>query len=568
MSEPIKKPRRIPESYNPKTPEIAGMMKEVQNNRFKFPPISSFNGENGIFEMPPARFIGIRHNHMPGKKGRKQLGDFLSYTFQSKTWNDVVLNLPNMICGEASDFTCEYVPETDSFSFIVGVFSPAGTSVPEGLDYREVPATLVWVWKKEDGKDGLNELNKLSNDEYRTNFDAPGFPWQAFLRADTYAVLPIKMKEKQSPESYNPKKPEIANMMKESAGKIEMNKAYEVKTANGGSYIDGVPMLRWGEWQDNTYCGCVTALLNAAGIPASYEEVMGLSGVCYKAIMRYDWDPSSEIPQNGLMCEKNVGDAFGISVYTIQEEKEVWRQAKIGINNGFLVLLLGGRFEGEWTLACGYAVENGEDKFFGRTYFDYQVDSVPQNEIYTENKYFYSNGFPGWYPGALTRFYDKKCDPISRKQALKVSLKTCIKMFEQPPGEHHIFGYDAYDVLIGGFELDNAEYQEKCRNDQYHIGSLQDARRAAYVYLNANAGLLDGKNQAKLTETARLYKTMLDNLLAAVPYEKTSSVFNGSSDPVWNKKQRSELVSALRENKKLEVQARVIIAEILENWED
>ena len=35
--------------------------------------ISKFQGEDGIFEMPPTRFIGIRHNHLPGKEGRKNL---------------------------------------------------------------------------------------------------------------------------------------------------------------------------------------------------------------------------------------------------------------------------------------------------------------------------------------------------------------------------------------------------------------------------------------------------------------------------------------------------------------
>ncbi|HML46509.1 MAG TPA: GyrI-like domain-containing protein [Clostridia bacterium] len=185
MNEAARKPAQTaPESYNPKKPELLNMAKQIQSNPFK--PISDFSGENGIYEMPPARFIGIRHNHMPGTKGRKQLGDFIDSTFQSKTWKDVVMNLPNVLCGEAGDFTCEYVPETDSFSFIVGVFAPAGTPVPEGLDSRDVPATLVWVSKKEGGK------GKDIPDGYETNFDAPGFPWQAFLRADTYAILPIK----------------------------------------------------------------------------------------------------------------------------------------------------------------------------------------------------------------------------------------------------------------------------------------------------------------------------------------------------------------------------------------
>lgn len=60
-------------------------------------------------------------------------------------------------------------------------------------------------------------------------------------------------------------------------------------------------------------------------------------------------------------------------------------------------------------------------------------------------------------------------------------------MFEQPSNDIHKFGYDAYDVLIQGFELGEEEYKAKCECDQFHIGSMQDARRAAYIYLSAQA---------------------------------------------------------------------------------
>ena len=193
MSEPIKKPRKAPESYSPKKPEIAGMMKEAQHSQYEFPPISSFTGEDGIYEMPPARFIGVRHNHMPGTEGRNQLGDFIGSLLQSETWNNTIKNLPNIINAETADFTCEYMPETDSFSFIMGVFAPLGTPVPNGLDFREVAPTLVWISQKD--VCGHTGKSKEIPNGYEINFDAPGYPWQAFLRADTYAVLPIKRKE-------------------------------------------------------------------------------------------------------------------------------------------------------------------------------------------------------------------------------------------------------------------------------------------------------------------------------------------------------------------------------------
>jgi hypothetical protein len=340
-------------------------------------------------------------------------------------------------------------------------------------------------------------------------------------------------------------------------------------------YIDGIPLLKWGQGQDSSYCGCVAALLKAAGISTSYEEVMGLSGVCWQAIMREDWDPSSQMPQNGLLCERNVGDALGLAVYSLSDENEIYAQAKKSIDSGVPVLLVGGRWAPEWTLACGYAAENGTDRFFGRTYFDcqnqnveHQSTRVPEDEIYTDNRYIYFNGFPGVYPAGLTRFYDRKREPVSMRQALWVSLETCIGMFEQKPGEWHKFGYDAYDVLIRGFELDDADYFETCKNDQYHIGSMLDARRAAYVYLRACAGLLGGENNARLAETARLYEQMTQRLIDAVPYEETTAVFNTDSSPGWSKKRRQKLAAALKENKQSERQVRVIIKNILENRED
>lgn len=392
----------------------------------------------------------------------------------------------------------------------------------------------------------------------------------------------MKKPSKTNIESYSPNKPKLMKMMEESVGEIKMNKAYELKTLNNGSYIDGIPMLKWGEWKDNSYCGCITALLNTVGIPVSYEKVMGLSGVCWQAIMRDDWDPSSQMPQNGLLCEKNVGDALGINVYTIKDDKNVWEQAKNSIDKGIPVLLVGGRWAPEWNIACGYETLKDETKFFGRTYFDcqnyidshetveHQSTSVPQNEIYTGNQYFSFNEFPGVCPGGLTRFYDRKCEPISHKQALKVSLETCIDMFENQPRQHeHKYGYDAYDVLISGFELDFVEYEEKCGNDHYHIGSMQDARRAAYMYLNSSIDLLEGENRIKLIKVSEIYKEMFDNLIEAVPYSETTPVFNDQSsfDSTTMSQRRQELLKALKLNRELEKQVRITIKDILVNWE-
>jgi len=372
---------------------------------------------------------------------------------------------------------------------------------------------------------------------------------------------PIK-KPGRAPESYSPKEmPEIMRL----AGEIKMNKPYEVKTANGGSYIDGVPGLRWGEWKDCTYGGALALIFGATGVKTSYEQVMGLSGSCYKAILGEDWDPSSEMPQVGVSCEHNAPRALGIKAYSLRNAKKRDANAMRNLDRGFPVLVCGQRGAPEWTVLTGYEKTGGKVKFFGRTYFDYDYSGAPEDEVFTENRYFLANQYPGEYPNGLLRFYDKKRRALPPRKALKISLETCIKTFE-PAGGGYKQGYDAYDLYIAGFELDDEQYREKCVCDQYHIGSLMDARRAASIYLRESAALLAGENRARLLKASEHYRAMLDNMLAAVPYETICSIYNGSAYPAWSAEQRKRLAEALKKNKALEKQVRVLVADILKHW--
>lgn len=337
-----------------------------------------------------------------------------------------------------------------------------------------------------------------------------------------------------------------------------------VKSKNGGKYIDGVPMLKWGEWRDCTYAGAMALLYQAAGIKTSYEQIMGWSGACYRITMADNWDPSSEMLQVSVNCEKNAELALGTAVYSLEDEKLRDKQVQKSIDIGIPVMACGQRGAPEWTVITGYEKSNGKVKYFGRTYFDYEKPN--ENDIFTENRYFYADCYPGEFPQALLRLYDKPCEPITKKEALKVSLETCIKMFKQTG--NYKYGYDAYDVLIHGFELEDKVYKQRCGCDQYHIGSLMDARRSATIFINKNVILLSGDQKQKLITVAELYKKMLDLLLQVLPYEKTSSVFNAYSDPVWDKTTRQNLADALREAAELEKRVRITVKDILENWED
>lgn len=108
--------------------------------------------------------------------------------------------------------------------------------------------------------------------------------------------------QRHDPQGYTPQtEPVIMQMAKEVMEKV--NPKDRVRVENGLHYIDGVPALRWGQWQDCTYAGPVAIICNLLGIPVSYEDIMGLCGACYRIAMEEHWDPSASMLQVGPNCE-------------------------------------------------------------------------------------------------------------------------------------------------------------------------------------------------------------------------------------------------------------------------
>ena len=126
-----------------------------------------------------------------------------------------------------------------------------------------------------------------------------------------------------SPESYSPKvKPAIITIAETAAERASDSQTYSVKTADNGRYIDGVPMLNWGEWKDNTYCGAIALAAAVVGIPVSYEYLMGVSGLCYRFAMRPNWCPGSALVQNGTVWDDSIYAALGLELYSIPDAEQ------------------------------------------------------------------------------------------------------------------------------------------------------------------------------------------------------------------------------------------------------
>jgi hypothetical protein len=327
--------------------------------------------------------------------------------------------------------------------------------------------------------------------------------------------------------------------------------------------IAGVRRLRWGEWRDCTYGGAMTATMNTIGVDVTYEDVMGMSGACYRICMQDNWDPSAGMPQCGYDVETPLNLALGIEPYGISDEDERRDKVIECVDKGVPVLCCGQRGAPEWGIIAGYA--RGGRAFYGRTYFDYE--GAKDDEVFTEDGYYLADQFPGEYPKALMKFFDRRRQAITPEAALRRSLETCIGTLNQGPGDHgYIRGYQAYELWIRGLEDEGKLAEFPAGENGHHLDQLRDARRCAQVYLGRCLDLLHSDNRKRLEQAAGLFATMSDKLMAIAPYEGTEHSFNGRAED-WGMGKRREFAGVLRQVCAMEREVEGVFRMILDDWD-
>ena len=331
------------------------------------------------------------------------------------------------------------------------------------------------------------------------------------------------------------------------------------EVSHGNKSIEGVPRLKWGEWRDCSYGGAVTVVMNTIGVDVTYEAVMGMSGACYRICLQDNWDPSAGMPQCGYDVETPLHRALGFERYTIPDEDERRQTVMECVDKGIPVLCCGQRAEPEWGVITGYTKEG--EVFFGRTYFDY--NGASESEVFTEDEYYLADKFPGY----MMAFFDRRCEPISSRAALKQSLETCIGSLNQGPGQHgYIRGYQAYELWIRGLEDEGKFAEFPAGTNGYHLDLLRDARRCAYLYLGQSLELLPSENGERLEKAAGIFRAMFDKLMTIAPYEGTETSFNGRVED-WGMSKRREFAALLRETCAMEREVEGEFRKMLSDWD-
>ena len=187
MSEPLKKPNQAPESYTPKeVPEIVRLAEQVRPPAIDGMP-TPYSEEFRIFHLPASRAIGIEESIKLHGAGRLPAQPLWVGLTDSEIWQ-TLRSLPQLIPGTSLGWTCDYVAETDSFSYIACVLCPVGTPVPEGCQFRDIPPTEVaaGLW----GDTMSKVVKRMKKQGYVTNWDAEGCGWNTELYFDEYHSNP------------------------------------------------------------------------------------------------------------------------------------------------------------------------------------------------------------------------------------------------------------------------------------------------------------------------------------------------------------------------------------------
>ncbi|MCL2462963.1 MAG: helix-turn-helix domain-containing protein, partial [Defluviitaleaceae bacterium] len=332
--------------------------------------------------------------------------------------------------------------------------------------------------------------------------------------------------------------------------------------------LPGVEVLEW-ETPDAkpeklmpcTWAGALHAALRFMGETYTYEQIMGMSGACYRIAFCEVWDWSALDALVAFSYDEPLYAAVGYEpVWACRLEKEARaaerKKIVADILRGKPVVAINLRVAAEWGVITGYG-DSGRT-LYCRTYFD--GDKLNENKDYLETE--------NW-PFLITHFGEKHEKPSS-VAILTASLRALIESFEAPPQRGYFQGKQGYEKWIGGLR-NGSLWDEHCpandlnRRFDVHLSAvyqLVDARRCAAGWLTECCSFVSKDTAEMLKEmvdTYRGFADRLDKFKEGLLQKGVSGFTDPISGPPAREEQAALLEAALRDELKNALTAKKII---------
>lgn len=277
--------------------------------------------------------------------------------------------------------------------------------------------------------------------------------------------------------------------------------------------LQGIEPLEWEKGMDCTWAGALLRALNYMQEPYTYEQIMGMSGACYRIAFTEIWDWSATDALVAYDYSTPLFGAIGFEQIWAdrqgKEERGEERQRIMeDIDRGKPVIAINLRIAPEWGVITGYR-ENGK-VLLCRTYFDKEFLNDSGDYLETD-----------FWPFLIIHF-GKKTEKPSGHTTLLTSLQTLIKSFHAPCERGYYQGREAYEKWIEGLDNNTLWNPGSLRTDLDRrsgvndsiLLNLIDARRSAAAYLKESAILLKGRSKEELFQITGKYEEIVYKLTA------------------------------------------------------
>ena len=206
MSEAIRKQdQAAPESYSPKKPEIANLMKEAEKSFVQQTITESGLINFEIVKFGPYRFIGRSMYSRAWDSGKWNPRDFIEFLWEQ---SDPIFKILDEMKEYASDETCNagmrhweiYNPDglthwdevffktqIELLGYTVGRFMKADTPVPEGMQYVDIHEMYIakaWMKGKPDAKVGMIDEGLMYGE-----VEKYGYKYVPMFSAEIYPII-------------------------------------------------------------------------------------------------------------------------------------------------------------------------------------------------------------------------------------------------------------------------------------------------------------------------------------------------------------------------------------------
>lgn len=270
-----------------------------------------------------------------------------------------------------------------------------------------------------------------------------------------------------------------------------------VRKDDGTTWIDGVPVLRWGRRKDCTFAGGLESATAVTRRPFSYVDFMAGSALAFRTRWHEGWCASctvGEMPEESNAVRKTTGWRIGWKTGAGGADMERFtEEIRQSLDAGMPVLV----YPPDLNIAVAYGYADEGRVLLLRDYMHGDKD----------------RRLPGRELGFLLGFLVDRNDALPEREALAFILKLAVLnwkrgIFHEGPADY-FYGVAAFrrwaDDLQRAASLSEEDRKKLFFLNWLNFNTIVDARATAETYLRGKAKSLGGEPSVLLDRAATLY---------------------------------------------------------------